>query len=180
MGGFSGWQGVSLPDFPRLRIFDKDGGVDGLMRRGLELEKGTFLLYGFLASSLAQGPAAQIVSSLAKAEVSHARTVYQLLSLKKEDFESYFDQLPGDLVESGQPFQAVIARARELEELGPPAMLELALEIEFSAYDLYKSLASTVGAPDARGMLTELAQQEKQHADAVLRALGASAAGQAG
>jgi rubrerythrin len=159
-------------------VFDLAGPIEGILRQGLELEKGTFMLYGFLASSLQPGPVADIVGALAKAEVAHARAVYRLLPAQAPsvEFDELFDQLPGDLIESGQPFAAVVARARELEELGPPAMLELALEIELSAYDLYRALASTVADGDARGMLTDLAQQEKQHSASVLRALGAWAA----
>ena len=54
-------------------------------------------------------------------------------------------------------------------------MLELALEIQLSACDLYEPLASAVMATDARRILTDLAQQEKQLSDRVSRALGDSA-----
>ena len=66
----------------------------------------------------------------------------------------------------------MVERAHELGKNGPPSLLELALEIEYGAYDLYKNLAVRQSSVDVKVALTNLAQQEKQHAESVLRALG--------
>lgn len=181
LGGFSGWQGRSLPDFPRLKIFDLGQAPDRLLCQGLELEKGTYLLYDYLGSRLESGPTRDLIADLARAELAHARGLHGLISRISPDrgtgdFETVFAQLRGDVIESGQPFETVVARARELEDLAAPALLELALEIELSAYELYKELASAVTDAEPSRVLTELAQQEKQHSEIVLKALGTWAA----
>ncbi len=55
--------------------------------------------------------------------------------------------------------------------------LELALEIELGTYDLYKKLATEAVSDAAQGALSELAQQEKWHANWVLQAIGTMAKG---
>jgi len=83
-----------------------------------------------------------------------------------------FDSLPGAVLENGVSFDVALATARELGKLGDMALLELALEIELGAYDLYKSLSGLAPSGTARQVLAELAQQEKEHADLILVAIG--------
>ncbi len=180
LGGFSGYEGAALVDFPRLKPFELEGTLEELLRRALDMEKGTYRLYQLLVQESSTSPVAESLGVLAKAEVAHGRAIHRMLldlaSSTTTDFDSLFESLPGDLIESGESYEAVVARARSLGDQGPPSLLELALEIELSAYDLYKNLAARVGSPDAEVALTNLAQQEKQHADSVLRALGMMAA----
>lgn len=83
-----------------------------------------------------------------------------------------FEALPESVIENGVSFVVVLDRARELGKIGAQALLELALEIEFGAYDLYKNLALQVSSREAQKALTDLAQQEKSHADLILGAIG--------
>lgn len=179
LGGFSGYGGATLTDFPRLRPFDFRGSPKELLHRALDMEKGTYRFYRLLVDEFANSPIAEAIGNLAKAEVVHGKAIHRLLvglaPGTEGDFEALFEGLPGELIESGESYEDVVARARELGTQRPLALLEFALEIELEAYDLYKNLALTVGSTEAEAALTDLAQKEKQHADSVLRALGTMA-----
>ena len=179
VGGFSAWGGVSLPGFPRLKALDLAGDVESLLRQAFDLEKGTYRLYELLAEKYA-GPVAGAVSRLARAELIHGQVVHRLLVQAAEgqvpDFDTLFEQTPGQLVESGESYDELVRRALALEGQGAAAILEFAAEIELNAYDLYKNLAGSASSEEARGALIDLSQQEKHHAEGVLTALGRLAA----
>ena len=182
LGGFLGFRGVALPDFPRLRAFAGVKGTTGLLGRAFELEKATYQLYRQISTQYAGGPMVAAISGLADAELAHGKAIHAMLKALAPspvgEFQEMFSQLPEpSLVESGESFAAVAARARELGEQGAAAILELAAEIEFSAYDLYKNLAEVTAEAEAKQAFLNLAQEEKEHAALVLRALGKSGTG---
>ena len=49
--------------------------------------------------------------------------------------------------------------------------LEIALEKEYMSYDFYKRTSALVGDPSAKTLLHELALEERNHADILLRRL---------
>jgi rhodanese-related sulfurtransferase/rubrerythrin len=175
LGGFSAWGGVSIPDFPRLKALELKGDVESLLRQAFDLEKGTYRLYELLAEKYA-GPVAGAVSRLARAELVHGQLVHRLLVEVAEggvpDFDTLFEQTPGQLVESGESYEELVRRALALEGQGALAILEFAADIELNAYDLYKNLAASAAGEEASAALIELSQQEKHHAEGVLAALG--------
>jgi len=173
LGGFSAWEGPALAEFPRVRTFDLRAPKEVLLRQALELEKGTHRLYERLVEEYPTGLVGDTLSALLKAEQAHGRLVFQVLNPGAlSDFESTFGDLSGDILENGMSFDVALQRARELREAGPVALLELVLEIELGAYDLYKSVAASVSEEPGRHVLEKLAQEEKAHVDHVLAALG--------
>lgn len=179
VGGFLGWDGQVLVDFPRLTPFDLQGSAETLLRRALELEKGTYLLYTQLATEYKSGVLAETLSGLVNAELQHGQAVHLLLGQIAQQgqpsFEQAFADMPGSIIENGMSLDVVLGRARELGAQGELALLELALEIELGAYDLYKNLATTVASEEAQHAIGELAQQEKAHANRVIEAIGRAA-----
>jgi rhodanese-related sulfurtransferase/rubrerythrin len=179
LGGFNAWEGVSIPDFPRLKALDLGGDVESLLRQAFDLEKGTHRLYELVAEKYA-GAVAGAVSRLARAELVHGQVVHRLLVQVAEggvpDFDTLFEQTPGRLVESGESYAEVVERALALEGQGAVAILEFAADIELNAYDLYKNLAASASSQEASAALIDLSQQEKHHAEGVLTALGSLAA----
>lgn len=184
LGGFSGWGGPDLTSFPRLAAFESDGSVESLLRRALELEKGTHGLYERLSLEYKTGIVAELFSSLVNAESAHARQVHQLLvaegSYSESTFDEVFASISGNLLENGLPVESMLARAKDLGTVGDAALLDLALEIELGAYDLYKSLALLTTSERSKQVLSELAQQEKAHTDLVLGAIAKLAVAQTG
>jgi len=176
LGGFSGWEGPALTGFPSVMSFTLNGTTEELLRQALQLEKGTERFYEQLAAEYPTGILSETISKLVSAEKAHAREVYRLLSglsqAAVQDFDDMFEALPESVIENGVSLLVVLDRARELGKIGAQALLELALQTEFGAYDLYKNLALQVSSSEAQKVLTDLAQQEKSHADLILGAIG--------
>jgi hypothetical protein len=92
-----------------------------------------------------------------------------------DGFDAFFARLDGTLTESGEPVESVLARADMLGRDGNVSLLELSLEIELSAYDLFKTLAFEATDADNRDALMLLAREEKQHAKHVAASLESAA-----
>lgn len=179
VGGLVAWEGPALGDFPRRVTIELSGSVETLLRQALDFEKGVHRLYEQIVMEHPDSPLGVTLSKLTDIEIAHGRAVYEQLlqhsSDTHESFEVMFDSLPGAVLENGASFDAALAAARELGTLGDMALLELALEIELGAYDLYKGLSVVVSSRESRQVLGELAQQEKEHADMILGAIGTMA-----
>ena len=174
-GGIIGWGGRPLPDFPNLRAFEGTGELVEVIQRAMDLEKGALRLYeSFLAQNVGT-PLEKPFLELASAELAHVRALYK--SLQKElgsacpAFEELYGAMTGDILESGEDLDQVVARMNKLENSGPGVVLELALELELRAYDLYSKLAHREGDADIRKTFKQLAAQERRHAKVVLRGL---------
>jgi sulfur-carrier protein adenylyltransferase/sulfurtransferase len=174
-GGFLAWSGATLTAPPLLRALDVSGTVESIVWQALELEKGAHRLYASLVPHFQASDAADVIEELARAEVAHGRTLYDLLGSlgrkPEQPFEALFQALRGDLIEGGESYEQVVERARAAGDQGSLSLLELALEIELRAYDLYKNLAERAPTSDGQKLLDELAQHEKRHAEALFRKL---------
>jgi rubrerythrin len=51
------------------------------------------------------------------------------------------------------------------------ALIEMALQIEYTAYDLYRTMADRTPAPDAREAFLAIAQAEKAHMRSLINAI---------
>ena len=176
VGGISAYQGEVLPDLPRLRATQLGGTAKDVLERALEMEKGTYDLYTRLRACFPAGEVGADLEELARAEVAHARSLYrtlqQLGNAPAEDFAAHFERRTGSLVESGAPLAEVVEQAQQAGQQGTLHLLELALELELRAHDMYKSLASESDMETSRDTLLDLAQQEKRHAQAIATKLG--------
>lgn len=174
-GGMLGWNGHVLPDFPNVKAFGAVGSVQDVLRRAINLEKGADDLYAGLLRHFEGTPQAELIEQLSKAEEAHGRAVYG--ALKKvaqghlDDFEQLYSEMEGDILESGQSVDEVIEVAKKAAEHGTTSLLELALDLEFKAYDLYRNLAHRTEDDALRATLLELAEHEKRHASALIRAI---------
>lgn len=180
-GGFASYSGQALPDFPRLKAIDTSQGRRGILEQALDLEKGTARLYRALEKKLGGSEVGRILGHLVNAELGHSRVLYDsLIKLSRgptDGFDALYERLDGNLTESGEPVENILKRADMLGRDGNLSLLELALEIELSAYDLYKSLALQVPDAQSRDALMMLAQEEKQHARHVASSLESAAIG---
>lgn len=176
LGGFMDWDGQVLVDVPRLNGFDPSASAEVLLRQALDLERGTHRLYEQVASTRKSGTVADTFAQLLRAELEHGRIVHQLLTQNStedsQSFEQTFASLHGALLESGMSLDAFLSGTKGINSLDDMALLELALQIELGAYDLYKNLAVSAASNEIQHALGELAQQEKLHADLVLQSIG--------
>lgn len=174
-GGMLAWRGEKVLSLPSLRAFDDTGTLEEVLVAALDLEKGAHRLYErlhetFTGTSL-EGP----LKRLTWVEVGHERLIYAQLEQRATGpvppFEELMGKLRGDVLESGEALDDVLATARKLAVFGGAAVLELALELELRALDMYRALAQRASDPEHRQVFLGLADQEHAHAREVLDTL---------
>ncbi len=164
-GGITAYHGKTLPDYPRIEIFHELSSLAEAIKKAISLEKGAYRLYsGFLPRVENQNLKKQI-QRLADLEVDHAQAVYnQGRDVLGQDFDVLFSEAPEDIVEGGLNVEAWMA---EMEGRGQTELctyfLELALEMETAAYDMYRNLAEKNFPRDAVECFFILSEQEKFH-----------------
>ena len=174
IGGIMAWVGKTLPGFPRLDLFAGDDHPAQRLMRALDLGKGAWRFYSFMYDRFKTKPFADVLEQLSKAEEAHARVVYGFWKTTQPDpqpFQVLYDQLEGDILEGGQPLARVLADVDQW--VGNPCLnlMELALNIEYAAYDLYRNLAESDGQKKAREAFLTIAQAEKGHLRSLVKAV---------
>jgi rhodanese-related sulfurtransferase len=179
-GGVTAWDGETLPDFPNLHVFDVTGSPEQVVLRAMDLEKGAERLYEMLLGFFEESAVSGSMKKLLAAEEAHARLLYGLLkkvsTLPPDPFDALYGSMKGDLLESGETYEQVSKRVRDIPAEKRWALLELALDMEFRAYDLYRNLAAVHPGTELEDVVLKLAAQEKLHYRMVLDALGVLAA----
>jgi rhodanese-related sulfurtransferase/rubrerythrin len=161
MGGISAWDGTVLPDYPKVKYFEELPELTDLIPMAMNLEKGAFLFYTAMTKKFAAEPIAAELENIAGMETAHAKLLYGFLN-RESSFEAYFDTLGGDIIEGGMFLKEACKRLDELPGDNIINALEMALEIEHSAYDLYRSLANSYTGEKSLSFL-KLSQAEKGH-----------------
>ena len=173
-GGIMSWYGQTLAESPRVCVFDTTKGITDLLYTAMNLEKGAWRFYAAVAKRHENEAFAETFEMLAKAENTHAQTIYPIWTSHTAGpppFEDLFAGLSGDILEGGETFEAVLDRVRFLTDRTCLNLIELALRIEYSALDLYRTMAEQTLAPEARGTLLSVAQAEKAHMRVLTRAI---------
>lgn len=174
-GGVLGWGGRRLPDMPNIRAFPVEGPLTDVLMRALDLEKGAHRLYDHFLDRFAGTTIEKEILPLTQAEEGHGRTIHAMLRRVAAEppppFEALFEGLPGELLEGGESLEALAGRVEAVAEEGISALLELALDLELKAYDLYRNLAARADDPQTRDALLDLSAQERRHAEQVVRSM---------
>ena len=176
IGGILAWEGRKLSDFPRVQIFADAGPTADALLKAMDLEKGAWRYYRQILKAHGHEDFAPAVEELSLAEEGHARMLYAFWKQTQEappPFEKLFQELEGEILESGQPLEEALNHLSSATAERCLSILELSLEIEYRAYDLYRNLAEK--EPDAarRQSFLSIAQAEKKHMRVLGRALAA-------
>lgn len=175
-GGFLVYQGHSLEGFPWLQVFDDQESDDRLLYKAMELEKGAELFYETILCFAPEEKTFKApIEQLAKAEIAHARTIYSYWKQTVDNptpFEDLYGSLKGEILENGQPLSKVTADLHANKKIGWIDVIEMALNIEIQAYDLYRTMAERLGQGEAQEALLSIAQMEKAHMKVVAKMLG--------
>ncbi len=177
IGGITGWEGKELKDVPHLELFPRDMPLAQTLFRAMNMEKGACLFYQALAQEYSGAKLGGMVEELIEREKRHARSIFtfwrQHATAPTEDsFEVLFERLDGRIMEGGKPISTWMARLGADPQDRILRMLELACEIEYYSYDLYRGLANRDRASAASQTYLTLAEQEKGHARIISKALG--------
>ena len=171
-GGITAYQNRVLPDYPRVDIFSGFTDLKAVVSRAVSLEKGAEKFYtGFQESIKDEGIKNQL-QKLAGLERAHAKVIFAHgKNLFDEDFDSFFSKAEDSIVEGGLN---VSGWAQKFKHLNQSELclyfLEVALEIETMAYDMYRNLAENKDYPrEAAECFFRLSEQEKGHMRLVAR-----------
>jgi len=173
-GGTLAWDGGLLPAFPNLKAFDLAGSDQDILLRAMELERGAEQFY--LTLCRRYSPAAWIkdLAALAEAEEAHARMIYRFWAqgqVAPPPFATVYAGLAGDIVEGGFSGAALVAMLEQHPMEPCRSTLEMALVIEYGAYDLLRNLAHRSHGRPMASICNAIAQEEKEHMQLAARAL---------
>lgn len=173
-GGMLAWDGGVASDYPNVQIFNLQTAPSDMLKTAMNLEKGALSFYTHISANHKEQPWVEVFSNLAKAEIGHARTVYHFLQKIEsdgDDFEAVFDGLSGEVLEGGMKLETALEHLSAIKSRVCLRMIETALKIEYAAYDLYRSMADRVLATDAQEAFITIAQAEKAHMQALVKAI---------
>lgn len=165
-GGMAAYSGEILLEMPKVAVMADVRTRNHTLQTAMNMEKGAWRFYREAAARTRDKRVHLFLSAMGQFEVAHARQLYDQMDSHHppEAFDDFFDRCPGDILEGGTDFQACVASMETGEgSLREEDLLDLALEIELSAYDLYKVLGSQGGDTNLHQMFTDLARAEKTH-----------------
>jgi rhodanese-related sulfurtransferase/rubrerythrin len=165
-GGIMAWQDRVVPDYPKVQVFDKSKSVSELLLIAMDLEKGALRFYNYVRDRFASKSFSRTFGQLSTEEIAHARAVYRYWKNTRKDpptFERVFENLKGEILEGGENLIDILKRAEAIEGNTCLNFIELALHVENSAFDLYRTMAEQLESKKARGVFLSIAEAEKAH-----------------
>jgi rhodanese-related sulfurtransferase/rubrerythrin len=172
-GGILAWDGATLEDIPKVALFDHQSAAE-MMVTAMDLEKGALRFYTRVQETFSEESWSAVFGRLATMEIAHAKTVYAFwknTAASVEDFDNLFEKLSGEVLEGGRPLNEVLAIMERKGARSCLDLVELALNIEYSAYDLYRTMADHTPEKQARDAFLTIAQAEKGHMQTLIKAI---------
>lgn len=172
--GILSWEGKTLKGFPKIQVFDKTKAPAELLLTAMDLEKGAWRFYTYILDNFAVDPIIPTLEQLSKAEIAHAKTVYGFWEKTASTpiaFDELYARLEGEILEGGESLAEVLGYLENIEENQCLRILELAIHIEYAAFDLYKTMAEQEKDQTVRDSFLSIAQAEKSHMRMLVRAL---------
>ena len=169
--GLFEYSGELMIAMPKIGVFPSDMTAQAVMRTAVGFEKAAYRFYRSALEKLRRAPIRSTLEKMAKEEKAHAKSIFRKLNsapATEADFQAYFDQSSDSILEGGKSFKEVEAFLRQ--ETSNPCMdiLDFAIEIEYNAYDLYKTIAEKSDQADVKQLLFHLAEVEKKHLDRLI------------
>ena len=174
-GGILSWDGATAENPPQVQLFKKGAAPEALYMTAMNLEKGAMNFYMTVDMRYGGEAWSDVFSRLAEAEIGHALAVYRLWRRGRtgvEDFDTVFAGLSGNVLEGGMTLVDALDRAAGSGGRTCVHLMELALHVEYAAFDLYRAMADQAESPDARDAFLKIAQAEKSHMALLAAALG--------
>ncbi len=174
MGGLLVRNGKILPGYPKIQIFDRAQELEQLLTAAMDLEKGAWRFYQYTKGRVIEDPIQRIFEQISIAEKGHAKLIYRYFQKFKSNpppFDALYDSLKGEVLEGGQSFQEACHNLEMIATNSCSEIIDLALAIEYAAFDLYRVLAEQTQQSEARETFLAIAQAEKGHMRALARSI---------
>jgi rubrerythrin/rhodanese-related sulfurtransferase len=175
-GGIMAWTGKSLEDLPRVGVFNKSKTLTEFLYTAMNMEKGAEKFYRLICEKYPSDAFAQVFEQMAGVETAHAKLIFKIYKKLTDHttlaFDDFYQDLPGDIVEDGEHLERYVEKLANISDNSCTALLDLALDIEFSAFDLYRTMANQkTDDPQMAGVFLDIAQAEKSHMRMISAAL---------
>lgn len=173
-GGILAWDGGLTADLPRVQLFGEQADAHAMLHTALNLEKGALNFYSRVHGRYKDQSWAKVFAELSLAEIGHAKNVFHFLQQIDSDtdaFDNIFEQLPGDVLEGGMTLEDAMQNLSALEGRICMRLIEMAMQIEYSAYDLYRCMADQASGIVEREAFYTIAQAEKGHMRNLIKAM---------
>jgi rubrerythrin/rhodanese-related sulfurtransferase len=174
MGGLLARNGRILPGYPKVQIFDRNLELEQLLTAAMDLEKGAWRFYQYALDRIAEDLIHQTFEQISIAEKGHAKLIYRFYQKFKSNpppFDILYDSLKGEVLEGGQSFHEACRKLEQVATDSCSEIIDLALAIEFAAFDLYRVMAENTDHSEARETFLAIAQAEKGHMRALARSI---------
>jgi rhodanese-related sulfurtransferase len=176
-GGILNWHYETVSGIPeaRTQLVTKGAGIRDILTLAIKLEKGSRDFYVAAKRKVASPHTKEKFQILADTENRHIQRLLEraisLLGVRAlPSLEKLKQELKVEHVEGGIEISPALARVDERFSDEMEA-LEIALEKEYMSYDFYKRASVLVEDPSANTLLHELAVEERNHADILLKRL---------
>jgi rhodanese-related sulfurtransferase/rubrerythrin len=174
-GGILNWPYETIPGIPEEKpeLIAEAANVKDILVLAIKLEKGSWDFYMAARDKVGSPQMKEVFQTLANAEDKHIQMLYQrAISLLGEGALPPVEKLKRELkvehMEGGVEVSPALAKVDE-KIAGEMEALEIALEKEYMAYDFYKRASAVIENPDAKMLLNELAVEEREHANVLLK-----------
>ena len=171
-GGIMNWpyERVKGPPEEAGEFFKEIGEIKELLLFALQMERASRTFYHQVAENLGEKEIVDLLKKLSQEEEKHMEVLYSRLK------NIWPEAPPLEGIKESEHMEGAISvpHALLVIEEEPPKeridILELALEKECKAYDLYQRMAESVELP-LREIFRDLAEQERGHINALSRLL---------
>lgn len=173
LGGILAWKGMCLPDMPEIKVFGLTAEKAELLYQAMNLEKGAHEFYKQVVETFTDAPLVQAIESLVHAEEVHANMIYSFWAKTQTaapPFEEVYGALAGDILEGGKSIEELTARLMGIEAQCTH-VLDIAMSIEYAAYDLYRNMAHLHKGSELEEVFLLLSKAEKTHMRVAAEAL---------
>ncbi len=159
--GMLGWNGAKLLNMPKINLFKNQHSLEELIFKAMEFEKGAYLFYSAIYDRYDFLPYVGTIKALQKAETAHGKILFRHLGRPMDEFDSCFQNLSGEIMESGMSVEQALDQMESFSENICIDLLEFLIYMELAAYDLYKVMAQK--KEDTKSVFLAIAQEEKSH-----------------
>jgi len=174
-GGTLDWSYETITGIPERRpeLVTEAADVRDILMLAIKLEKGSWDFYMAASDKAKSSHMKETFRILANAEDGHMQRLYErAIGLIVEGALPPLDKLKRELkmehMEGSIEISPALAKLDQkfVDEM---EALEIALEKEYMSHDFYKRTSTLVENPDAKTLLHELALEERNHANTLLK-----------
>jgi rhodanese-related sulfurtransferase/rubrerythrin len=174
-GGLLNWRYEAIGGMPGARpeLVTEVAGVRDILILAIKLEKGSRDFYLEAKEKVASAQAKEKFQMLANVEDGHMQRLWErAIALLGEGALPPLEKLKPELkvehMEGGIEIHPALARVNGILA-GEMEALEIAIEKEYMSYDFYKRTSGLVADRETKALLHELALDERNHAEILLK-----------